>query len=280
MRRVLVTGSSGHIGSAVAARVASCAELVGLDLVPGPYTTHRGDIQDTSLVRDLLERVDTVIHIAALHVPHLELRSEAEFQQVNVDGTRTLLDLAITSGVGRFVLTSTTSVYGCGVRASDRAVWVTENLEPCPEDIYDDTKLAAEELCREAATAGLSVAILRMSRCFPEPAHLTAFYRLYRGVDRRDVAEAHCLAATAPIDGCETVIVSADTPFQAKDCDVLWSNPWQVIEARRPGTRRAFFRRGWPLPRRIDRVYTIERAKRLLGFQPRHGIEAVLEAAD
>ena len=188
---VLVTGSSGTIGSAVARRLRREGPVIGLDLLPGPETTWIGDVADRDLLTRLLRGVGAVVHTAALHVPHLVASSEHDFQRINVDATRTLLERADAAGVPRFVLTSTTSVYGCSHRPGPPATWVDEELPPLPGDVYDRTKLEAELLCRERAGGRMSCVVLRMSRCFPEPEHLLAFYRMYRGVDREDVAEAH-----------------------------------------------------------------------------------------
>lgn len=132
---------------------------------------------------------------------------------------------------------------------------------------------------REAADARLSTVILRLARCFPEPAHLVAFHRLYRGVDRRDVAEAHWRAVVAGVTGSTTVNIAGPSPFAPADVAALWDDPWQVIERRVPGVRASFERRGWPLPRRIDRVYAIEKARRVLGYRPRFGITEFLRQA-
>jgi nucleoside-diphosphate-sugar epimerase len=276
---VLVTGSSGSVGSAVAARLRRYARVAGLDLRAGPETTRVGDIADESLVRAMLRDVSAVVHTAALHVPHLAAWGEEDFRRVNVDGTRMLLDAALEAGVTRFVLTSTTSVYGCSERTGPPATWADESLPPQPADVYDRSKLAAEELCRVRADHRMSSVIIRMSRCFPEPEYLMAFYRLYRGVDRSDVAEAHHLAITSPVRGSVTVNVSAASPFLREDLAALWNDPWPVIERRVPGVRAAFERRGWPLPRRIDRVYPVGKAARVLGYRPRRGIAQLLELA-
>ena len=257
----------------MAGRFAREAEIIGLDLVAGPLTSEVGDITDSRLVRSLARRADAVVHIAGLHAPHVRCRSEEEFRRVNVEGTRILLEAALGAGIRRFVLTSTTSVYGCTSRPKEKAIWVTEELEPHPEDIYDFTKLEAERLCREASHEDMSVAVLRMSRCFPEPARLVAFYRLYRGVDRRDVAEGHWLAATVPWKGFEIFNLSAEPIFKPEDTDLLWTDPWRVIDRRAPGVREIFLRKRWEMPRRIDRVYSIEKAKAVLGFCPRYGIK-------
>jgi nucleoside-diphosphate-sugar epimerase len=65
---VLVTGSSGHVGSAIAARLAQQARVTGLDLRPGPYTTQVGDVGDEQLVKASCRGTDAVVHTAALHV--------------------------------------------------------------------------------------------------------------------------------------------------------------------------------------------------------------------
>jgi nucleoside-diphosphate-sugar epimerase len=273
---LLVTGSSGPTGSAIAQRLRREARVAGLDLQAGPETTTIGDIGDQELVRSLMRGVYAVVHTAALHVPHLAAFGEEEFRRVNVEGTRVLLGAAAAAGVSRFVLTSTTSVYGCSGRAGPPATWADESLTPRPSDVYDRTKLEAEELCRQCAGSGMSVVILRMTRCFPEPEPVMAFYRMYRGVDRRDVAEAHSLALHAAVTGSVTLNLSAASPFHREDLAALWDDPWEVIERRVPGVRAAFQRRGWPLPQRIDRVYPIDRAARVLGYQPRQGIARML----
>ncbi|MFL5495681.1 MAG: NAD(P)-dependent oxidoreductase, partial [Gemmatimonadales bacterium] len=100
--------------------------------------------------------------------------------------------------------------------------------------------------------------------------------RLYRGVDRRDVADAHLQAVTAPVDGTTTVNISGASPFRREDLSTLWDDPWTVIERRAPGTQAAFERRAWPLPQRVDRVYAIDQARQVLKYRPRFGISALL----
>jgi nucleoside-diphosphate-sugar epimerase len=273
---ILVTGSSGHVGSAVAARLSQHGRVAGLDRQPGPYTTRVGEIEDDELVRTLVGGTDAVVHTAALHVPDLERASPEQFRRVNVEATRGLLEAAVTAGVTRFVLLSTTSVYGCSSRPGPPATWVDESLPPQPEDEYDRTKLEAETLARDAADARLSTVVLRLGRCVLEPEHLVAFYRMYRGVDRRDVAEAHLRAVVASVRGSTTINIAGPTPFAPEDMGALWDDPWPVIERRVPGVRAGFEQRGWPQPRRIDRVYAIGKARRVLGYHPRFGITELL----
>ncbi len=278
--RILVTGTSGRIGAAIAKRASTEHDVLGLDIVAGPRTTHVGSINDSALVDRLVAGVDGVIHTAGLHAPHVGAKTDQEFVAINVGGTKRLLNAALKHGVPRFVYTSSTSVYGAAMVAADRAVWVTEDLLPIARDIYDETKLAAEQTCREASRAGLTCVCLRMSRCFPEADELMAIYRLHRGVDIRDVADAHWLALTATLNQFHIFNISAAPAFSESECGALFNVADDVIDLHYPWARHAFARRGWQLPRRIDRVYVIEKARRMLGYQPRYNFESKFETKE
>lgn len=274
--KVLVTGSSGRIGGAIAAQLSLRHAVTGIDLLPGALTTESIDVQDTARLAPLLAGVDAVIHTASLHVPDLAARSPAEFRAVNVDATRRLLAAAGEAGIRSFVYTSTTSLYGDAMLPeSGAAVWVTEELTPRPRDVYDETKLAAEAACREAAQAGMRCVALRMSRCFREEARLVAIYRLYRGVDAEDVAAAHELALARPDAGFEAFNVSAPSPFARADCRRLFEDAASVLLERYPWAAAEFARRAWQLPRSIDRVYVVDKAVAGLGYRPQHDFAAL-----
>lgn len=274
--KVLVTGSSGRIGGAIAARLTLNHRVTGVDLRPGPLTGEIADVEDTARLAALLPGVDAVVHTASLHVPDLAACSPETFHAVNVAATRRLLEAAGAAGVGKFVYTSTTSLYGDAMLpAGGRAAWVDESLPPRPRDVYDETKLAAEEACREAARAGLPCTSLRMSRCFPEEPRLVAIYRLYRGVDAEDVAQAHELALAAPGRGFEVYNVSAPSPFRREDCRRLFEDAASVLLERHPWAEAEFAARGWELPRSIDRVYVVDKAIAGLGYGPRQDFSAL-----
>jgi UDP-glucose 4-epimerase len=269
--RVLVTGSSGQVGSAIAGLLAEHHEIVGLDSVPGQYTTHLGSVVDEALVSAAVSRVNAIVHTASLHAPDLTRAPSEAFVSINVLGTSNLLEAAAKRGIERFIYSSTTSIYGRALVPGDRAVWVTESLEPQPRDIYDQTKLKAEALCREATLRGMVSCIsLRFSRCFPEPEHLVAAYRLHRGVDIRDVAEAHRLALASSITCFEVFNISARSPFSPDHCPQLLKDPQGLIRSRFPEIHETFANKGWPQPQSIDRVYAIEKAESQLGYRPRY----------
>jgi nucleoside-diphosphate-sugar epimerase len=277
--RILVTGSSGQLGAEVARQLASSETVIGLDVLPGEWTTQVGDVTDASLIADLMRGVDVVIHIASLHAPHVGQRSMQDFIDTNITGTLRLLEAASVAHVCRFVYTSTTSVYGYSlVPAGREAIWVTEDLTPRPRDIYDITKLAAEELCRLLAhDQALPTICLRVSRFFEQAPDLMAVYRLCRGADVRDIAAAHVLAARNQDIAFDIFNVSARSPFGREDTPELLVNASAVILRYYPDAEAVFHTWGWMLPASIDRVYVTEKAERLLGYTPQHNFADLLD---
>jgi nucleoside-diphosphate-sugar epimerase len=279
--RFLITGSSGQLGTAIAAALAPNHDVIGLDRTPGPQTTHLGSVADGDLIARLLRQGDVVIHAASLHARHLGTATKHDFVETNVTGTLTLLEAAAAARVARVVYTSTTSLYGHALVPTDRAVWVTEDLPPQPRDIYDLTKIAAEHLCRLFHDETRIPAIcLRVGRFFPEPPDRLAAYRLYRGLDVRDAAAAHLLAATVDGVGFGTYNIAARTPFVEPDTPTLLRDAPSVIRHYHPTAPAAFARHGWVLPTSIDRVYTIDRAARDLGYTPQHNFADFMQEYD
>jgi nucleoside-diphosphate-sugar epimerase len=268
--RVLVTGSSGQLGAEVCRQLSEGHAVTGMDAVPGPLTQVVGSVEDRALVFEQVARVDAVVHIASLHAPHRDVLPKSRFVDVNVQGALHLLEAAVAHRCRRFIYTSTTSVYGRAMEPrGEAAVWVTEELTPEPRDIYDVTKLAAEQLCRLIHEEhGLPVLILRTSRFYPQPHEVLAIHRLHRGLDVRDCAWAHRLALESPVP-FGLYNISARSPFQREDLAELWSDAARVIRRRAPEVAEQLIRRGIALPSRLDRVYVITRAEAELGFHPR-----------
>ncbi|HYN88422.1 MAG TPA: NAD(P)-dependent oxidoreductase, partial [Ardenticatenaceae bacterium] len=133
--RILVTGSAGHLGEAlVRALQNSYHDVVGLDKLASPLTSHVGSIADRSLVRRCMEGVEAVFHTATLHKPHVATHSRQEFVDTNITGTLNLLEEARSAGVSAFIFTSTTSTFGGALTPPPGApaVWVTEEIAPIP----------------------------------------------------------------------------------------------------------------------------------------------------
>jgi nucleoside-diphosphate-sugar epimerase len=254
--KILVTGSSGHLGEALVRTLRdSSHEVVSLDLTPSPFTSHVGSVSDRGCVRQCLRGVDAVLHAATLHKPHLVTHSRQQFVDTNITGTLNLLEEAVSAGVGVFVFTSTTSVFGGALTppAGAAAAWVTEDVRPVPRNVYGVTKAAAEDLCELFHRShGLACVVLRTSRFFPEeddnPAVRTAYDDgnvkvnefLYRRVDLEDVVNAHLLAVEkAPQLGFGRYVISATTPFHPDDLLDLRENAAGVVRRRVPGYEEA-----------------------------------------
>lgn len=274
--KILLTGSSGRIGRAIFGALAAAHEVVGLDRSPFATTRIIADVTDRQALQRAVRGVDAVIHTAALHAPHVGLVADAVFQQINVDATAMLLQLAREAGVQRFVLTSTTALYGHAVVAGG-CRWIDEDTEPLPRTIYHRTKLQAEALAAAAASDAFAVRVLRMARCFPETPERMAMFRLHRGIDARDVASAHAALLHNPGEPFQRYIACAPTPFRREDCLQLATQPRRILACRAPQLLAEFERRGWSLPISIDRVYDSARARATLGWQPRFGPDEVLQ---
>ena len=277
--KIVLTGSSGRVGRSIYSAVSNRHEVVGVDRTPFSTTSLLGDLNDASLLRGALQDADAVIHTAALHAPHVDVIADEEFYRVNVEATRNLARLAAEAGVRRFVFTSTTALYGQAVEAG-KCAWLDEDTLPRPRTIYHRTKLDAERALADFASPTFNVRVLRMARSFPEPADQMAAYRLHRGIDIRDVADAHLLALDNPGDPFQMFVVSAATPFLVEDRGALASDAPSLIRLRAPDVAAAFAERGWRLPKTIDRVYDSGKARRLLGFTPKYGFGEVLAQLD
>lgn len=281
-RSILVTGASGRIGRAIWERLqARGDDPSGLDRNMGPAVRWLADIGDETMLAQACRGVEAVVHTAALHAPHVGHVPDDEFRRINVHATRGLLEIATRVGVPRIVFTSTTALYGGASITPGRATWVDEALTPAPRTIYHRTKLEAEALLREAAEqGGPSVRILRMSRCFPEPANAMAVLRLHRGIDARDVADAHAKAVVHAGTGHATFVISGRTPFARIDLEALADDAPGVIARRCPALAAAFSARGWSLPATIDRVYCADAAMAGLGWTPNFAWDEVLSQYD
>ncbi|WP_298336323.1 NAD(P)-dependent oxidoreductase [uncultured Erythrobacter sp.] len=273
--KIILTGSSGRIGRAIFGSLAPEHEVIGVDTHAFSTTQVMGDCADEGTMRPLLESADAVIHTAGPHAPHVGEVSDDEFERVNVQATGQLYEWARASGVGRYVYTSTTALYGHAIVPAN-CTWVDETTAPLPKSIYHRSKLAGEERLEALATIDLPVRVLRMSRCFPENAALMATYRLHRGVDARDVGEGHRLALDHKGPAFTRFILSGATPFTREDCEGLVSDAPAIIRARAPKLARAFATRGWDLPRSIDRVYDPGAAQAQMGWRTKWGWEEVL----
>lgn len=292
--KILVTGSSGHLGEALVRTLRSEGHTpFGLDITTSPFTDHVGSISNPETVATCMQSIDAVIHTATLHKPHIGTHSRQDFIDTNVSGTLNLLEAATEEGCSAFIYTSTTSVFGDAMRPKDGepAAWVTEELSPRPKNIYGVSKTAAEDLCEMFhRNTGLPSVVLRTSRFFLEADddggkrasfdddNLKVNELLFRRVDLDDIVGAHMLALTKVADiGFDRLIISATTPFQQRDCAALGVDAPAVLSRYLPEYRVEFEKRGWVMFPTIGRVYDNTRARAILGWKPKHDFEHAIK---
>ena len=292
--RILVTGSSGHLGEALVRTLQKTNhDVVGVDIAPSPFTQVVGSIADRDVVGQCMKGIDAVLHTATLHKPHVATHTRQDFVDTNISGTLNLLEEAVAAKVKAFVFTSTTSVYGDAMAPADGepAVWITEDVFPAAKNIYGVTKLAAEGFCQLFnRNQKLPCLILRTSRFFPEAddlpetreayadENIKANEYLYRRVSIEDVVSAHLLAMErAPDIGFDRYIISATTPFVQDDLAALRTDASSVVRKHAPGYDALYAARNWKMFSDIDRVYVNERARTVLGWQPKTDFARILD---
>jgi dTDP-glucose 4,6-dehydratase len=173
-KRILVTGGAGFISSAFIRHLlqATPYEVVSLDALTyagnlenlADIRSHerltfvQGDICNEALVRSVVEQVDVIVNAAAeSHVAKSILEGASEFVATNVEGTRVLLDAMREVPVDRFILISSSEVYGTA-----EAVPMDEEHPLNPRSPYAATKAGADRLAYAYhATYDLPIVIVR-----------------------------------------------------------------------------------------------------------------------
>ncbi|MGZ5120546.1 MAG: NAD-dependent epimerase/dehydratase family protein [Burkholderiales bacterium] len=152
-RLVLVTGGTGFVGTALCAALSSAGYRVRR-AVRASSSSHSsdavvGNIDGDTAWKEPLDRVDTVVHLAArAHV--IDYHAEdplAAYRRINVDATRNLFDQAIEAEVRRFIFMSSIKVNGEETLNAP----FREADTPRPQDAYGITKLEAEQLLHARA---------------------------------------------------------------------------------------------------------------------------------
>ena len=161
--KVLVTGSEGFIGSHVVEQLLShghdvralvqynsngsigwleeCRRATNLDIV-------LGDIRDYEQMNEVCVGTDAVLHLAALIAIPYSYQAPDSYVQTNVIGTLNLLNASKRAGVGRFIHTSTSEVYGTA-----KYVPIDELHPLQPQSPYSATKIGADALVQSFSSS-------------------------------------------------------------------------------------------------------------------------------
>lgn len=224
--RLLVTGARGFVGQGLLPWLAgqgfsgiATGSEVPRELPDNWQGVTRGDV--LSGTRDI-GPVDAVVHLEVRqHVPRPTAADEAEFERINVGGTRDWLDWATARGLGRFVFVSTIKAVALGDGPH------LESAPLAPNTPYGQSKAAAEGLVRDwaAASPTREAVVLRPAPVYGpgNEANLAAFVRqILAGkpclighgdtkksiVSRKNLAAAIAFAARTARPGCEVFNVS------------------------------------------------------------------------
>lgn len=169
MKTILITGGAGYVGAVlVPALLKKGYQVKILDVFlygDGVFdevvnrknlTLVKGDIRDSTIVRNSLKGVESVIHLACIsNDPSFEL-DPLLGKSINYDATIQLINFAKKMGIKRFIYASSSSVYGVKKERE-----VTENLVCEPLTDYSKYKVLCENYLLSQQSKGFTVVIMR-----------------------------------------------------------------------------------------------------------------------
>jgi UDP-glucose 4-epimerase len=170
IRRVLVTGAHGFIGSHLTRALLDTgynvrilarenSDLSRIKDIEGRISSHSADLRDPSSVRKAVEgaRPDAVIHLATYYAVEHRPEEVGVMMDTNVKGTIALLDACRDRGISLFLNMSTCAVY------HEKNATLEETDPVSPQNLYALTKLQAEDACRfYSDRLGVPAATLRL----------------------------------------------------------------------------------------------------------------------
>ena len=159
--KALITGGSGFFGEVLIRELLSKKiECISFDKnemsdsnIKGKIISYKGDIRNTEDIEKCFQNIDLVFHCVA-QVPLA--KKKREFKEVNINGTKNILDLSLKYNVKKFIFLSSSAIYG--IPSSNP---VTRTTSPNPLESYGKTKLIAENLCNDFVKKNLNVSIIR-----------------------------------------------------------------------------------------------------------------------
>lgn len=184
--RVLVTGGTGFTGKALVKRLIGEGHgVVALDYKEGLATDDLrklgaevviGSVADRNVVDQCMQRVEVVQHLAAAF-RELDV-SNNYYDEINIGGTRNVLEAAEKCGVAKFIYCST-----CGVHGNVENPPANEEAPINAADYYQQTKYAAEPIVHEFAKKGMKTVVLRPTAIYG-PGDPERFYMIFQRVNK------------------------------------------------------------------------------------------------
>jgi len=305
--RVALTGASGYTGGRLLGALRARGDEVAVLVRPQSVSDRvrslasrvvEGALGDVAAASRLVEGADAVVHVAAVY--RTAGHPDSYYREVNVLGTERLLEAAARTGVRRFVHTSTVGVHGHVERPP-----ADESAPFAPGDIYQATKAEAERLALDFhRRRGVPVAVVRPGAIYgPGETRLLKLFRaiargryaivgtgrtFYHPVFIDDLVDGFLLALDRPEAVGESFLVCGPSyvaqtdlaalvakhtggrvlPFRIPARPIQWAGDLVEAICVPLGLEPPLHRR------RVDfwtksRGFTIEKARRLLGYAPK-----------
>jgi nucleoside-diphosphate-sugar epimerase len=273
--RIVVTGGSGKLGRTVVRTLREEGnEVVNLDRFGERGTFTHVDLTDYGQVVDAIAGVDdrhtgtdAIVHLAAIPAPGLA--SDVATFHNNMLSTFNVFQAARRLGITRIVYASSETVLGLPFDLPPPYIPVDEEYRARPESTYSLVKHLEEQLAIELVrwNPELSITALRFSNVM-DPADYPAFpsfdadatlrkWNLWGYIDGRDGAQAVSLALAKAGPGFERFIIAAADTVMSRPNAELVAEVFPGVEVRGELGEH-------------DTMLSIDKARRLLGFDPRH----------
>ena len=273
--RIIVTGSSGKLGRTVGRELrANGHEVVAVDR----FGERRPDFVNVDLTDygDVIDAfdgvgegggIDGLVHLGAIPAPGLA--SEVATFRNNMLATFNVFQAARRLGIMNIVYASSETVLGLPFDVPPPYIPVDEEYDARPESMYSLVKHLEEQMAIELVRwhPGMSITALRFSNVM-DPADYEAFpsfdadatlrkWNLWAYIDGRDGAQAVELALTNPPSGFERFIIAAADSVMSRPNAELVAEVFPGVEVRGDLGEH-------------DTMLSIDKARRLLGYEPRH----------
>ncbi len=269
MAKIVVTGASGKAGRAVVRTLLDHDhDVLAIDVVSpsepsAPFLL--ADLTDYGQTVECLAAQDAVVHLAA--IPASGIRTEETTFRTNMSSTYNVFEAARLLGLRRVVWASSETILGLPFEREQPAYAPIDEDHPAyPESSYAVSKVLSEELGRQLHRwTGTPYVALRFSNIM-EPHDYEGFpsywddpnlrrWNLWGYVDARDVAESCRLAVEAEIGAEHFIVAAADTVMNRPSRELM-AEVYPAVQYQ-------------PTAGDFDTLLSIEKARKLLGYEPR-----------
>lgn len=247
MKSILITGGSGRVGSIIISDLEKNYSIDNYDLANGD------DIFDEKKLKERVKGKYAVIHLAA--IPHPEKGPEFLYRKINYEGSINVFEIAKETRVKKFIFASSGCVYGMwnGMVQPDKFPLTEDNYKPTIEEgqtYYGYYKLKFEEYLEKNSSENIKSVALRLE------------------IPRFDPSASHLFAKASPINVIQIVNLILEKELE-HNFDAF--NVGDGIVPRYIKVQKEI-KKNWPnvsnLTKGNEPLYSIEKAKRLLGYNP------------